>query len=104
VLLHKCIHTSRIGVENGTHFGAHHAHVDIRGAAEIQFAKIFVDFERGGTENLGELTSSGAPQQIHLPQAVLRQDVTLRLRKVLGGGGANVRNSPFVAFDGYFSV
>src|SRR2546426_3650935 len=99
VLLDELVYAAGIGFDNLVSFGLEKRGIAVRGAAEPEGVKIPVSRKRPQTKNFGKLASREAPQQVHLPEAVLRHDVPLRLGEILDRCGANVRHAPAVAVD-----
>src|SRR2546428_13347625 len=94
VLLDEFVYAAGIGFDNLVSFGLEKRGIAVRGAAEPEGVKIPVSRKRPQTKNFGKLASREAPQQVHLPEAVLRHDVPPRLREIPDPCGAEVRDAP----------
>ena len=104
VLLDEFVHPARIGFEQHALFAGQRRRIALRRAGESQGAKFLVDGNHRRPEDFRQLAARHAPQQVHLPQAVLRHDVALRLDHVFSGTGADVRDAPAVAIHAHFAV
>ncbi len=82
MLLDEPVHAARIGVHDFGGLRFEEGGFAVRGAAEAVSAKFPVDGDGYGSKNLRKLASRKAPQQVHLPEAVLRHDVTLGLHEI----------------------
>ena len=67
--------------------------------AELQITLHLVVQDEAGAENLGELSGGVTAQRVHLPQAILRGDVTLREEQIFHAGGVNGWNALRIARD-----
>ncbi len=99
MLVDEMIHAACVGFKETACRRIDEAEIAFGGAAESECAELLIDIECGGTEDFGELTATDATQQIHLPEAVLRDDITLGLGHVFDGTCANVRHAPMIALD-----
>ena len=99
MLLDEFVYAAGVRFHHFLSFGVEQCDVAFSCAAEAKGSKLFVDGHRCGAQDLRKLAPCGAPQEIHLPEAVLRHDVPLRLCKIFHRRGANVRDTPKVAFD-----
>src|SRR2546428_12824599 len=104
VLLDEFVYAAGIGFDNLVSFGLEKRGIAVRGAAEPEGVKIPVSRKRPQTKNFGKLASREAPQQVHLPEAVLRPDVPPRPRGILVRCGGNVRPAPAGAVDPALAV
>jgi hypothetical protein len=98
----KQIHAAGEGFQIRSLLTVKQSNIAIRGAGQTQAAEISINFQCRRANNFGEPAGSAAPNQIHLPKAILRHDVTLRREEVLGGLRADMRNAECVAEDGHF--
>jgi hypothetical protein len=55
-------------------------------------------------EHLGEASRTDVPPEVHLPETILRVDVSLREEQVVPGGGVDVRDAHLVAVDVHGAV
>src|SRR5262249_16676512 len=88
---------ARIGLERGAGFGVEQSDVAFRGARKSERTVQTVRPYGSRTENLAELAPRQAPQEIQLPETVLRQHIALRLDQVVQRVRSDVRDSPGVA-------
>ncbi len=101
MLLDEVIHAARIGFKDSARCRIDETEIAFGGATETERAELFVDIDGGRTEDFGKLPAPDAPQQIHLPEPILRHDVALRFGHVFDGTRANVRDAPVIALDDY---
>ena len=99
MLLDESIHASRVRLENTARRRIDKPPVPLRRAPEAKSAKLLINIDGRCPKNFRKLPPRHASQQIHLPQPVLRHDVTLRLDHIFDGACANVRHAPVIAFD-----
>ena len=69
----------------------------VGGGADLHDALGAVMGDKAGAEDLGELAGGVAAEGFHLPEAVLRGDVTLGEDEVVERGGTEVGNALVVA-------
>ena len=96
---YECIYTARVRVEELAVVVAQRSYEALGVGANAKDALHPVMFEEFRSEKFGYFTRSHAAGHVHLPQAVLRRNVTLRLEQVVKICGFDVRNSMAVAAD-----
>ena len=82
MLFDELVHAARIGVHDFGGVRFEEGGFAVRGAGEAVRAELFVDEQRCGAEDFRKLPASGAAEQIHLPETVLRHYVALGLREI----------------------
>ena len=75
----------------------------IGGGANLKDALSAVMRDEAGAQDFGEFSGGMAAEDVHLPEAVLRGDETLRDDEVVERGGVDVRDAMGVALDGDWS-
>jgi len=88
-----------IGFELVELVGSKDSNCPVGCGTELEGALTAVVFEERWAEDLGEVTGGMAAEGVHLPEAVLRGDVTLREEKVVEVGGADGGNTLWIACD-----
>src|SRR5579871_4356128 len=101
MLLDKPIHTARVGLEHAVCRWINKAEVAFSGPPESERAKLLVDIDGRRSEDFRKLAARNAPKQIHLPEPILRHDISLRFHHVFDGTCADVRHSPVIALDNH---
>jgi hypothetical protein len=93
------VDAASIGGEDGTVGGRQCSSEVVREAAHAKFAGVGVELERGSPHDFGEFAGGGAPEEIHLPHAILGGGISLGKDDVVDGGGFDARNAVGVAGD-----
>src|SRR5581483_6219166 len=99
----KRIHAACVGLHAGTLFTGGDLNILLRGRAHAEDPLLAIKLDVSFAENLGEFTGSRPPDDVHLPQTVLRGYVALREEEVVKIRGFDGRNTVPVADNGYWS-
>src|ERR1700750_3437422 len=94
------IHAASIGFISGFFFPRKVSVDAMRCVAKLEHALGLVMPQQGGTHDFGQCTIGAAAIRIHLPEAVLRGDVTLRNEHVLFSCGIDMGHAMLIAADG----
>src|SRR5712692_3467545 len=101
MLLDETVHTARVSLQERARIGVHGSQFTIRDAPKLHGAEVFVDGQSRFAEDFAQLAASHMAQQVHLPEAILRHDVTLSLGQIVQGICSNMRYAPAVTLDGH---
>ena len=94
------IHSARISFEEGAVARARHAERFLRGRPQAQNSLLAIQLERVLAQNLREFAAAEAAHHVHLPQAVLRRDISLGEEKVFQRRRFDGRHAVAVARHG----
>ena len=93
VLLDVGVHAGGIGLEVRALGHVHVGDSPLRDLPQAEDALLAIDLDVLRPQNRGQVAGSVAPGHVHLPQPVLRGDVTLRKEQVGQVGGGDVGNA-----------
>ena len=100
VLIDVGVDAASVGFQHGATVSRHGGDGNVGGLGEAQGTAFHVVIDGDVAEYLGEITGRRAAKEIHLPEAVLRDDVALRDEEIVERLRANVGDAEGIAFDG----
>src|ERR1017187_2336915 len=90
VLRDVSVHPGGIGFEVGALGHVHVGRVSLRNLSQAKDAMLAIELDVLRSQNGGQVAGSVAPGHVHLPQPVLRGDVTLSKEQIWQVGGDDV--------------
>ena len=96
----EVIDAAHVGIDIGAVVGGDLGVERFGDAAGSELAGASIEFEGGGTDDLGEITGGAAAKAVHLPEPFGGGDVALGEPCVFLGGGLDVGSAEGIADDG----